>query len=115
MSRGHSPCECESVQDQLYEDGTERLTREYYCYFLLYIDHFRKSCGQALVVDWTPRCCYVLELKVFLEFSDAWLLFWGRCLFRGEPQTQIPGRGRRFKFQVKTDFPSLPLYIPPVL
>ena len=75
MSRGISPCESESVQNQCYENGTERLTSNYSCDFLPYLDHFRMSCGHALVVDWTQRCCYVLEVKCFLEFSDAWLLF----------------------------------------
>ena len=77
VSPGHSPCESESVHGQCYEDGTERWTSEYSCYFSPCLAHFRMSCGHALVVDWTPRCCYVLEVKCFLELMDVWLLFWG--------------------------------------
>ena len=60
MSRGHSPCESESVQDQCYKNGNEMRTSEYSGYFLASLDHFRMHCGYDLVVDWTSRYCYVL-------------------------------------------------------
>ena len=113
-SWGHSHCDSESVHDQWYEDGTERWTSEYTCHFLPCIDHFRMSCGHSLVVDWTPRCCYVLQAKSFLELTDLWSLFWGWVLCRCKPQTRAIGIGSRFWFHVKLVFPSLPHKLLPV-
>ena len=58
VSRGHTPCESESVHHQCYEDGTQRWTSEYSCYFLPCLDHCRMRCGHALVVDWKMLCVW---------------------------------------------------------
>jgi len=100
VSWGHSPYESESVHDQWYEDGTERWSSEYSCYFLPCLNHYRRSCGHSLVVDWTPRRCYVLEVKSFLELTDEWQLFWGWWLRRGETQPGHMDWVRDFDFML---------------
>ena len=77
VSRGHSPCKSENVHVQCYEDCTERWTSEYSCYLWPCLNHFRMNCGLALVVDWTPRYCYVLKVKCFLKLWTHGLCFGG--------------------------------------